>query len=80
VRQSFTETVAGASGERDQSATPVIPVLAVQAGVGWKSPGVPHLHLAAGYFAEDWWDVGRLADSRGELWLQGVFLRAEWRY
>jgi hypothetical protein len=80
VRQSFTETVAGANGETDQSAIQAVPVLALQAGVGWKPPRARHLRFAAGYLFEDWWNVGRDNDSHGELWLQGVFLRGEWRY
>jgi hypothetical protein len=80
VRQSFSEAFGAAFGETDQSATQVIPVLAVEAGLGWQPRGLRALRLAAGYFGEDWWDVGRVADSRGELWVQGLFLRAEWRY
>jgi hypothetical protein len=80
VRQSFSETFGAAFGQTDQSATQAVPVLAVQAGLGWQPPGLRCLRLAAGYFGEDWWDVGRVADSRGEVWVQGLFLRAEWRY
>jgi hypothetical protein len=83
IRQSFTEALAGAAGETDQSQVQGAPVLSAQAGLGWTPPGSEHLRLAAGYTWERWWDVGFVGGpggSHAEVTVQGLFLRGEWRY
>jgi hypothetical protein len=84
IRQSFVETLPAGSGETDQGQTQVVPVLAVQAGLGWTLPGSEHLRFAAGYRWERWWDIGLVGVPAGsahaELTVQGLFLRGEWRY
>jgi hypothetical protein len=86
--QTFEEvtTVPGASaGGAGTQGTYYPPLsLAVQLGVSWL-PGRPDgLRVTAGYTYEHWWDTGTLFStpplSRADLFLQGVFLRAEWNY
>ena len=48
----------------------------------WKTPD--GLRVTAGYMYEHWWDTGTLfltpPFSRADLFMQGLFLRAEWNY
>jgi hypothetical protein len=36
-----------------------------------------NIRLSGGYTFEQWWNLGKLGDSRGELTIQGFFLRGE---
>jgi hypothetical protein len=80
VRQSFEETTAAGAGQTTVSQRQGLPVLSVNAGLGWTPAGSTHLRFVAGYHFERWWNVARDGDSHGELWLQGIFVRGEWRY
>jgi hypothetical protein len=84
VRQGFEETfffddgsALGAASR--QTGTQTVPTLNAQAGLGWSPPG-SHLRFSVGYQFEQWWNVGRLGDSRGDLYDQGAFFRAEFCY
>jgi hypothetical protein len=86
IRQGFfeTTTMLGPTGEPlggqdHQSDSQAVPMLNVQAGVGWQPPSRSFLRLFLGYEYEYWWNVGRNSNttSRGELSDQGVLLRAE---
>lgn len=58
-----------------------VPTGHIQVGVSY-TPPLPNqqLRLLAGYTLERWWYLAQTEDSRGELTVQGLFLRAEWRY
>jgi hypothetical protein len=83
IDQGFEEVVLTSNGTVLGGAANVhgvqaVPVLGVEAGVGWCPSGPGHwLRLAAGYQFERWWYVGTAGDSSAELTVQGVFLRAE---
>jgi hypothetical protein len=89
ISQSF-ETVAiapdgtrtGGAGNQGQNYPPVS--LAVQLGLSWCPAECPGFRVTGGWTYEHWWDTGSLflspPFSRADLFLQGVFLRAEWNY
>jgi hypothetical protein len=86
VSQDFEQTfkfldVPILGGAASQSGSQAVPVIRTQAGLTW-SPGRFHdrLRLAGGYDFEQWWYLGRVDFSRGDLYLQGLFVRAEWAY
>jgi len=80
-RESFTLPGLSVSGANRQSKTVGVPVLDVQAGVSW-APWQDHpVRLAAGYEVGAWWYLGdNDFGARGQLNLQGFFLRGEWGY
>jgi hypothetical protein len=89
VRQRYTEAVSGPGGEtavNDRfSHTQPVPYMALQAGVVWRPPQEQRLSVALGYTIERWWEVGELLTtpppgSKGELTVQGVYLRFGWSY
>ncbi len=55
-------------------------MIEVRLGVSYVPPAVPNLRFSAGYQFEQWWYLGQLGDSRGELHSNGGFLRAEWDF
>jgi hypothetical protein len=82
LRQRFSESLldpGGASvmGETDQRKTQSVPTLNVRAGISYSPPRMENLRFSAGYQFEDWWYLGQLGNSRGELSSHGGFLRAE---
>jgi hypothetical protein len=85
IRQGFfeTSTTAGLTGETRVSSSQAVPSLNGQAGLKWQPPNYQNARFFLGYQYEYWWDVGRFSstpNSRGELWDQGVLLRAEFNY
>jgi hypothetical protein len=80
IHETFAETTAGGAGQTTMDQRQGLPVLSVDAGLGWTPAGSGHVRFAAGYHFERWWNAARDGDSHGELWLQGVFVRGEWRY
>jgi hypothetical protein len=85
IRQGFFEvpTTSGPTEETRVSSSQAVPTVNVQAGLRWQPPGYRDALLFLGYQNEYWWNVGRFsstADSRGELWDQGVVLRAEFSF
>jgi hypothetical protein len=80
VHQTFSETFPAGGGASEVSRNQGVPVLTFQGGLGWTPPGIDGLRFAAGYEWERWYHVAFDGDSRGEVWIQGVFLRAEWHY
>ncbi|HXG10234.1 MAG TPA: Lpg1974 family pore-forming outer membrane protein, partial [Gemmataceae bacterium] len=74
----FDDLALGGATSLDQAQA--VPVLNVQAGLGWTPAWQPGVRFAAGYQYEHWWYVGHIGDSRAELWDQGVFFRAEYKY
>ena len=53
-------------------------MLSVQAGLSWAPNDT--WRFSAGYSYEQWWDATFAGNSRGDVQIQGVFLRAEWKY
>ena len=95
VNQTFQEsfTAAGLAlqvppgtdvgGEKRQRHNHLTPVPRLETGVGWRPNCDSPLHLAVGYYLENWFDFENNdgpPPSRGGLTVQGVFLRGEWRY
>lgn len=59
----------------------VVPVLGLELGLGWAPPCWEHrCQFFLGYQFENWWYLGAAGDSKAELTLQGILLRAECRY
>ncbi len=53
----------------------------LEAGLSWIPTELPiPLKFTMGYRFERWWNFASTNDSFGELTLQGIFCRAEWRY
>ncbi len=84
ARQHFEEAFTFGDGTSvgslaSQGSTRVAPTVNGQLGVGWQPPGT-RLRLSAGYEYEYWWGLGRAGGSSAELFDQGAFFRAEFRY
>ncbi len=86
VRQGFFEapTAPGSATEETRaSSSQSVPVLNLQAGARWQPAGLPNAEFFLGYEYEYWWNVGRFSltpDSRGDLFDQGVMLRATFNF
>jgi hypothetical protein len=86
LRQRFAEHTLDQNGNPfDTSSTMAhmqsLPVLNVQAGFIYKADRLlENLRFSGGYTFERWWNAGKLGDSRGELTIQGLFLRGEWDF
>jgi hypothetical protein len=92
IRQQFFETGAffgpnglPATGNTGFSSSQAVPAVQGRLGINW----VPnqHAHFFLGYQGEYWWNVGRLSatgpvlnPSRGELAIQGLYVRAEFNF
>jgi hypothetical protein len=57
-----------------------VPTLTLQAGLSYAPPGWNQCHFLAGYFWEEYWEVGRLNSSNANLLNRGWFLRLEINY
>lgn len=62
-----------------QDGSQAVPYVGVQTGLSWLSE-MGQYRLTAGYEFNQWWNIARLGDSRGDLQAQGLFLRAEFNY
>ncbi|MBY0523385.1 MAG: hypothetical protein K2R98_08295 [Gemmataceae bacterium] len=84
IGQGFEETFAFSNaafgGATRVSETQVVPVAQAELGLSWVPMKKAPLRFACGYQYEAWWLAGRTSDSRADLWMQGVFLRVEWKY
>ena len=78
VEQQFEETVGGFGGVTRQSQIVPSFMLSVQAGAAWTPNDT--WRFSAGYSYEQWWDATFAGNSRGDVRIQGIFLRAEWKY
>ena len=81
VRQKFTYTQIAdggpLEGTADERKTQSVPMINLRAGLSYVPPQFEHWRFSAGYQFEQWWSVGQLGDSRGELSSHGAFFRAE---
>jgi Legionella pneumophila major outer membrane protein precursor len=85
IHQHFGEIVnipdaAPLSGSSSDTHGQVVPVFLVEGGLGWVPWHAWPFHIDAGYQYEVWWNVASAGASTGNLYDQGVFLRAEWNY
>jgi hypothetical protein len=81
VQQSFAETIGGpgsVSGITRQTQLMPTTMLNAEAGLTWNP--TESLRFSGGYAYEHWWDATYAGNSRGDVWTQGIFFRAEWRY
>jgi hypothetical protein len=72
-------------GETHISSSQAVPSINLQVGAQWNP--APPLHVFCGYGYEYWWNVGRLSAQgatltppRGEMSIQGFFLRAQYDF
>jgi hypothetical protein len=84
TEQKFSERLGDpdapwAFGFSQQDGSQAVPYLGVQAGLSWLSH-FGQYRVTAGYEFNQWWNTGRLGDSRGYLQAQGLFLRTEFNY
>lgn len=82
IQQRFSEGLDGTTffGDGEQRRTETVPTLTLQTGLTYTPPRIDFLHFTAGYQFEQWWNIGRLGASRGELTDQGFFLRGALDY
>ena len=89
IDQGFfeTSTTRGAggqllTGQTLESNAMAVPELEGNIGLGWRPPSCPALRVFAGYEYEHWWDVAHMPNtgSVGEVYNQGVLLRADFNY
>lgn len=87
LNQRFSESVtAGGVVDYGQTRTNIdsqVTSLGAQAGVAWTPQWNRNIAVTAGYVFEHYFDVGTIntpPSAREELYLQGGFIRFEWRY
>jgi hypothetical protein len=80
VNQNFSSASPGAFGGGSQQATIVSPSVAVQVGVSYSPPRFPALSGQAGYQFEEWYQLGLVGASRGDVYLHGFFLGGAWNF
>jgi hypothetical protein len=68
------------SGSNSQQESQFAPSLAVQAGLCWTPTRLPSSHVQGGYQFEQWYNLGRVEASRGDLSSHGVFVSWEWDF
>jgi hypothetical protein len=80
--QNFVVRTTGGTleGAASRQQSQFAPSLAVQAGLSWCPPELPRLCVWGGYQFEQWWNIGRVEDSHGDLSSHGLFLSAEWNF
>jgi hypothetical protein len=87
VSQNFEEVFTGgfimggqAGAGNRQSGTQAVPMLNFETGLAWVPPGHDHVRFTLGYQIENWWQLGKVADSQLELLDQGIFFRGEFTF
>jgi hypothetical protein len=68
------------SGSDSQEQSQFAPSLAVQAGLCWTPTRLPSSHVQGGYQFEQWYNLGRVEASRGDLSSHGLFVSWEWDF
>jgi len=82
LTQKYTLTGFDANGNLEQGETDVrhtqsVPMLDARIGLSYSPPQMETLRFSLGYQFEQWWSIGQLGDSRGDLSSHGGFFRAE---
>jgi cobalt-zinc-cadmium efflux system outer membrane protein len=83
LRQRFAEaSTTGLFGETSEGVEQGVPTFGTFVGFRWQPPQWPEAILYLGYQYEHWWDIARnnQTTSTGELNVQGIFVRGEWRF
>ncbi len=86
IRQQFTQTVQGPGGPDNgvfntQNQNAGMGILQAEGGFSWEPERlVRRLRVTAAYSWERWWNFARTSDSNAEFTLQGLLLRAEFKY
>jgi hypothetical protein len=78
--QDFVLTTPAFTGSGNQQQTELSPSYTVQAGAGWSPDGQPNLRWRGGYQFEQWYNLGRVNASRGDLTAHGLFVSCEFGF
>jgi hypothetical protein len=70
----------GTMVQATQQATNVSPLAVVQVGVSAVWPRLPDFRWQAGYQFEEWFQLGLVGASRGDVYAHGVFLGGAWTF
>jgi hypothetical protein len=65
------------SGSASQQETKISPTFSIQAGLEWCPSWLPGCHCRGGYQFEQWYNLGRVGGSSGDLYTHGLFLGCE---
>jgi hypothetical protein len=65
------------SGSATQQQTQLSPSVALQTGLSWTPEALPRARLRVGYQFEQWYNLGRVSSSRGDLNAHELFLNGE---
>jgi hypothetical protein len=57
-----------------------VAIASAQVGFTWRPMESDGFCVVAGYKVEQWWNIGRTDYGNADVTVQGIFLRAEWRY
>src|SRR5262249_17909880 len=82
-RDGFAESIGAVNGFTRQTQFMPSTMLNVPGGLSWSPTDA--IRITGGYTYEHWWDAAfsggfGTGASRGDVWMQGIFLRGEWRY
>jgi hypothetical protein len=85
ITQNFEETfsVGGTpvlGGATKEHGTQAVDHLTFETGLSYAPPDLHHARFSVGYFFEEWWYLGQIDISRGQLIDQGVFFRSEFNF
>jgi hypothetical protein len=67
-------------GTASQQQTEISPTFSLQTGLTWTPAWLPACCVRGGYQFDQWYNLGRVASSRGDLNSHGLFLSCEWAY
>jgi hypothetical protein len=65
------------AGTSNQQQTEISPTISVQMGLTWSPTWLPGCRVRGGYQFEEWYNLGRVKDSRGDLSAHGLFASCE---
>ncbi len=68
------------TGATSQEQIDASPTFLVRTGLSWTPARVPALQMRGGYQFEQWYDLGQVGSSRGNLNAHGVFVSCEWGF
>jgi hypothetical protein len=73
-------TLPGMTVQANQQSTNVSPSVAIQVGVSAVWPRLPDFRWQAGYQFEEWFQLGLVGASRGDVYAHGIFLGGAWTF